>query len=80
MYEKETVANRVMGVLEVVSRYVGLNFAYLLSVFPFAVVFFLILRFGFGIQKITLGASLHTGIVCIACGWWIVLCYQSVSP
>ena len=40
-----------MEYLEIAARYVLLNFIWLLSIFPVAAVFFLILRYGFGVQE-----------------------------
>jgi hypothetical protein len=52
MYEDQNpLIARAMEYLEVASRYVLLNFIWLLSIFPVAAVFFLILRYGFGIQE-----------------------------
>jgi hypothetical protein len=52
MYESQNpFIARAMEYLEIAARYVLLNFIFLLSIFPFAAIFFLILRYGFGIQE-----------------------------
>ncbi|MFC1997923.1 hypothetical protein ACFLXI_10045 [Chloroflexota bacterium] len=52
MYENQNpLIGRAMEYLEIASRYVLLNFLWLLSIFPFAAVFFFILRYVFGIQE-----------------------------
>jgi hypothetical protein len=52
MYEDQNpIVARAMEYLEIAARYVLLNFIWILSIFPFAVVFFLILRYGFGITE-----------------------------
>jgi hypothetical protein len=52
MYEDQNpIIARAMEYLEIAARYVLLNFLWLLSIFPVAAVFFLILRFGFGQQQ-----------------------------
>jgi len=53
MDENETIASRAVGFLDIVSRFVVLNLAWLLSIFPFAAVLYLILRYGFGLQQFT---------------------------
>jgi hypothetical protein len=53
MYENQnTLFARVMEYLEIASRYVLLNFMWLLSVFPVASVLILIARYGFGQQEL----------------------------
>ncbi len=53
MYDdnKDTLIGRLKDYLETATRYMMLNVAWLLSIFPFAGVFFVILRFAFGIQE-----------------------------
>ena len=52
MYEDQNpYVARAMEYLEIASRYVLLNFVWLLTIFPVAAVFFLILRYGFGQQE-----------------------------
>ena len=52
MYENQNpFIAQAMEYLEIATRYVLLNFLWLLSIFPFAAVFFLILRYAFGIQE-----------------------------
>ena len=52
MYENQNpVVARAMEYLEIAARYVLLNFIWILSILPFAAVFFLILRYGFGIVE-----------------------------
>ncbi|HBX70803.1 MAG TPA: hypothetical protein DEH25_15840 [Chloroflexi bacterium] len=52
MYEDQNpFVARAMEYLEIAARYVLLNFLWVLSIFPVAAVFFLILRYGFGIQE-----------------------------
>lgn len=52
MYENQNpFIARAMEYLEIASRYVLLNFLWLLSIFPFAAVFFLFLRYAFGINE-----------------------------
>ena len=49
MYEDQNpFTARAMEYLEIAARYVLLNFVWILSIFPFAAVFFLILNYGFG--------------------------------
>jgi len=52
MYEDQNpLIGRAMEYLEIAARYVLLNFIWLLSIFPVAAVFFLILRYGFGVTE-----------------------------
>ena len=52
MYEDQNpIIARAMEYLEIGARYVLLNIVWVLSIFPVAGVFFLILRYGFGIQE-----------------------------
>lgn len=52
MYENQNpLIARAMEFLENASRYVILNFLWLLSIFPIAAVFFLILRYAFGLEE-----------------------------
>jgi hypothetical protein len=52
MYEDQNpLVARAMEYLEFVARYVLLNFIWILTIFPVAAVFFLILRYAFGIQE-----------------------------
>ena len=52
MYENQNpVIARAMEYLEIAARYVLLNFLWLLTIFPVAAVFFLILRYAFGVQE-----------------------------
>jgi hypothetical protein len=52
MYENQNpLIARVMEYLEIATRYVLLNIIWLMSIFPFAAVFFLILNYGFGLQE-----------------------------
>ena len=53
MYDdrNETAFGKVKDYLEVAARYIMLNIAWWLSIFPFAAVFFLILRYAFGMQE-----------------------------
>ncbi len=46
-----TIGDRLKEYLDIATRYLMLNVAWLLATFPFAAVFFLILRYGFGIQE-----------------------------
>ena len=47
----DTVWGRLRDYLDTATRYIMLNLAWLLLTFPFAAVFFLILRYAFGIQE-----------------------------
>ena len=49
--DQNPVVGQAMGYLEIAARYVLLNFLWLLSIFPFAVVFFLTLRYAFGMEN-----------------------------
>jgi hypothetical protein len=49
--DQNPVVGRAMEYLEIAARYVLLNFLWLLSIFPFAVVFFLTLRYAFGMEN-----------------------------
>lgn len=52
MYEDQNpLVGRAMDYLEIAARYVLLNFIWILSIFPIAAVFFLILHYGFGITE-----------------------------
>jgi hypothetical protein len=52
MYEDQNpFIARAMEYLEIAARYVLLNIIWILSIFPFAAVFFLILYYGFGITE-----------------------------
>lgn len=53
MYDdnSDTLFGKVKDYLEIAARYIMLNIAWWLSIFPFAVVFFLILRYAFGMQE-----------------------------
>ena len=52
MYEDQNpLVARAMEYLEFVARYILLNFIWILTIFPVAAVFFLVLRYAFGIQE-----------------------------
>jgi len=52
MYEDQNpLIARAMEYLEIAARYVLLNFIWFLSIFPVAAIFFLLLRYGFGVQE-----------------------------
>lgn len=53
MYEdrNDTLMGRLKDYLEIATRYIMLNIAWLLSIFPFVAIFFLILRYAFGMEE-----------------------------
>ena len=78
MYESQNpFIARAMEFLEIASRYVILNFLWLLSIFPVAAVFFLDIAVCIWAGRISLGTDLHTHRFSISCNWRIVLRHQS---
>jgi len=49
--DQNPLVGQAMAYLEIAARYVLLNFLWLLSIFPFAVVFFMMLRYAFGMEN-----------------------------